>query len=86
MPAPDSAVSAAAVDEMMHLYNGWLAYLLRRLGVSAMRVERAELEQALAQLSCRVEREGNAYVIRMEDGERGETDDGEVGSADGACE
>ncbi len=56
---------AAAWDEMMKLYNGWLSYLLTRLGEETVRVPVIDLRRALESLSCRVEREGEAYVIRL---------------------
>ncbi len=74
-----AVVPQTALDEVLHLYNGWLAYLLRRLGEECVRVEAADLKEALDTLSCRVEREGNGYVISMKpvgaSGARGDTDE-----------
>ncbi len=77
VPHKAEAVSVAVLDEMMRLYNGWLSYLLRRLGEQEIRVESEELKAALETLSCRVEREGSGYVIRMCDPEGGEVHGGE---------
>ena len=81
----------AAMDETLHLYGGWLAYLLNRLGEDVIRVPAEDLRHALEHLSCGVTKEGDAYVIYMERaGERGkggEADGGqeteEAGSKDG---
>ncbi len=73
---PAATVPVQAVDEVMRLYNGWLAYLLGRIGEREIRVEAAELTRALETLSCRVEREGDAYVIRLTDGEGRDARDG----------
>ncbi len=62
------SVSLAAVEETLRLYDGWLSYLLRRLGETTVRVEAADLREALQTLSCRVERDGSGYVIRLESG------------------
>ncbi len=68
----EGTVSLGALNETLYLYNGWLAYLLKRLGEREICVEADELRRALETLSCRVEKvekEGNggAYVIRMEE-------------------
>ncbi len=70
------AYTAAAVEETLRLYDGWLSYLLTRLGTDTVRVEAADLRDALATLSCRVERDGSGYVIHVNDRrEGGEADD-----------
>ncbi len=79
-----AAVSVEALDETLRLYNGWLAYLLKRLGEAALRVEAEELRVALDTLSCRVEREGSTYVIYMETGAREGEDHEREDRADGA--
>ncbi len=56
---------AAALDETLRLYHAWLAYLLTRLGEKIVRVEADELRRALADLSCAVSREDDAYIIRL---------------------
>ncbi len=61
----NATIDAAAFDEVMHLCTGWLAYLLRRLGEDTVRVPADALREALATLSCRVEKDGEAYVIRL---------------------
>ncbi len=76
-PLEANAVNSADVEELLRLCQGWMAYLLTRLHESCIRVEASELRSALATLSCRVEREDSAYVIRLghlEDKEN-ETDD-----------
>ncbi len=59
------SVSLAELDETLKLYNGWLSYLLKRLGEDTVWVPCGELREALETLSCRVEREGDMYVIHM---------------------
>ncbi len=76
----EAAYSAAAVEETLRLYDGWLSYLLNRLGLSTVRVEAEELRAALATLSCRVERDGSGYVIHL--GNRAEG--GDARERDGA--
>lgn len=75
------AVPYEALDETLRLYGGWLSYLLGRLGESVVRVEADELRHALETLSCRVEKEGSAYVIHMEhagdSAKGGDTDGGQ---------
>ncbi len=79
-----ATVPLDSLDETMQLYNGWLAYLLTRLGESTVRVERADLANALRTLSCRVERDGEAYIIRMGAEEDAATDGCEaISGADG---
>lgn len=81
----------AAMDETLHLYGGWLAYLLDRLGEDVIRVPAEDLRHALEHLSCGVQKEGDAYVIYMErvgGGCKGGKPDGtqekeEAGSGDG---
>ena len=72
----------AAMDETLHLYGGWLAYLLDRLGEDVIRVPAEDLRHALRHLSCGVQKEGDAYVIYME--RAGGRDKG--GEADGGQE
>ncbi len=61
---PES-MSPAGMEEVLHLYGGWLAYLLTRIGEDTIRVPCRDIRQALKTLSCRVSREGDEYVIRQ---------------------
>ncbi len=67
-----ASVSLSAVEETLRLYDGWLAYLLTRLGENTLRVEAAALSEALRTLHCRVERDGSGYVIHLGERARGE--------------
>ena len=71
----------AALDETLHLYGGWLAYLLDRLGEDVVRVPAEDLRHALEHFSCGVTKEGDAYVIYIDKSgspmQGGETDGGQ---------
>lgn len=53
-----------AVREILNVYHAWLGYLLIRMGEEELRVPAADITDALQNLSCRVGREGDVYVIR----------------------
>ena len=61
-----AAVSAAALEEMMGLYNAWLGYLLTLHGEGDLRVKAEDIREALGRFSCAVTREGEEYVIRLQ--------------------
>lgn len=55
----------AAMEETLGLYHAWLGYLLTRQGEETLRVEVEDIRSALDRFSCTVERDGDAYVIRL---------------------
>ncbi len=54
-----------AMEETLRLSYAWIAYLLKRLGEDPLRVDAADLKNALETLSCGVCKDGDAYVITL---------------------
>lgn len=65
--ARERAQTRTAWTETLALYHAWLGYLLEIAGKKTLRVKAQEIRRALGRLSCRVTREGDEYVIQMED-------------------
>ena len=61
-------MSEAAMEEALKLYHAWLGYLLARQGEETLRVKTEDIRGALENFSCSVERDGDAYVIRLQTG------------------
>ena len=61
-------VSLEAVEEIKMIYDAWLGYLLARQGEETLRVKAEDIRGALENFSCSVERDGDAYVIRLQTG------------------
>ena len=66
---PNSKANGQAMEETLRLYHAWLAVLLGRLEQKQLRVNTAEIKNALGQLHCSVCKEGDEYVICIGDPE-----------------
>lgn len=55
----------AATEELLDLYHAWLAYLLRAMDKSTLRVKVGDITEAIGRISCAVVREGDEYVITL---------------------
>ena len=56
-----------AVEETIRLYHAWLAVLLGKLNAREVRVGVSEIKDALGKFQCSVAKEGDNYVICMEE-------------------
>lgn len=71
IPDEDPRSVLDAMAEVMQLYHSWLGYLLNRMGTDTLRVKTEDISRGLALLRCSVTREGDEYVIRLENGREG---------------
>ena len=71
----------AAVEETLKLYHAWLGYLLRQQKTDTLRVKVEEIRRGLERFTCTAAREGDEYVIRLQEGEEVDHDGGQGADA-----